>query len=55
MRTRRFWWGFLYWAKTGKNAWGYILNKREYHHALDRYRESQRIRTEIEESGVDKL
>ena len=55
MRKRKFWYAFLYWAKTGKNTWGYILNKREYHHALDRYRESQRIRTEIAESGIDKL
>lgn len=21
MKTRKFWYGFLYWAKTGKNAW----------------------------------
>jgi hypothetical protein len=55
MRKRKFWYGFLYFVKTGKNAWGYILNKREYHHALERYRESQRIRTEIAESGIDKL
>lgn len=55
MRKRKFWYGFLYFVKTGKRSWGYILNKREYHHALDRYRESQRIRTEIAESGIDKL
>lgn len=55
MRKRRFLYSFLYFVKTGKRSWGYILNKREYHQALDRYRESQRIRTEIEESGIDKL
>lgn len=55
MRKRRFWYGFLYFVKTGKKACGYILDKREYHHALDRYRESQRIHTEIEESGIDKI
>jgi hypothetical protein len=52
---RKFWYGFLYFAKTGKRSWGYIHNKRDYHHALDRYREAQRIKTEIQESGIDKL
>ena len=55
MKPRKFWYGFLYWAKTGKRSWGYIFNKREYHRALNRYRESQRIQTEIAESGIDKL
>lgn len=55
MRKRRFWYSFLYFVKTGKLSWGYILNKREYHQALDRYRESHRIQTEIAESGIDKL
>jgi len=55
MKKRRFLYTFLYWVKTGKNGWGYILNKRDYHHALDRYREAQRIKTEIQESGIDKL
>ena len=55
MKMRKFLYNFLYFVKTGKRSWGYILDKREYHHALDRYRESQRIRTEIAESGIDKL
>lgn len=43
---QRFWYSFLYWAKTGKRSWGYILSKRDYHHALDRYRQKQVLRTE---------
>lgn len=46
---KRFWYGFLYFAKTGKRSWGYILNKRDYHHALDRYRRKQVLRTERDE------
>lgn len=46
---KRFWYGFLYWAKTGKRSWGYIFNKRDYHHALDSYRRKQVLRTEQDE------
>ena len=46
---KRFWYGFLYFAKTGKRSWGYILNKRDYHNALDSYRRKQVIRTEQDE------
>lgn len=46
---KRFWYSFLYWAKKGKRSWGYILNKRDYHHALDRYRQKQVLRTERNE------
>ena len=55
MRKRKFWYSFMYFVKTGKRSCGYIFDKREYHHALDRYRESQRIQTEIAESDIDKL
>lgn len=43
---KRFLYSFLYWAKTGKRSWGYLLSKRDYHHALDRYRQKQVLRTE---------
>ena len=46
---KRFWYSFLYWAKTGKRSWGYIFSKRDYHHALDRYRQKQVLRTELDE------
>lgn len=44
--AQHFWWGFLYWAKTGKRSYGYILDKRDYHHALERYKMKQRLKTE---------
>jgi hypothetical protein len=47
--AKHFWYGFLYWAKTGKRSFGYIMNKRDYHHALDKYRREQIIKTEKNE------
>lgn len=47
--AKRFWYSFLYWAKTGKRSWGYLFNKRDYHHALDKYREEQKIKFEMKE------
>lgn len=44
-------WAFMYWAKTGKRSWGYVWNKRDYRHALERYRNKQIIKTERNESG----
>lgn len=26
--SKRFWWQFMYWAKTGKRSWGYIFDKK---------------------------
>lgn len=46
---KRFWYSFLYWAKTGKRSWGYLLSERDYHHALDRYCQKQVLRTERDE------
>lgn len=48
--AKHFFWGFMYWAKTGKRSWGYIFNKRDYHHALDRYKEKQRIAFETKDA-----
>jgi len=47
--AKHFWYGFLYWAKTGKRSFGYIMNKRDYHHALDKYKREQIIKTENSE------
>lgn len=47
--AQHFWWGFLYFAKTGKRSYGYILNKKDYHHALERYRRKQILKTERSE------
>ena len=47
--AKHFWWGFLYWAKTGKRSYGYILDKRDYHHALEQYKMKQRFKTEKDE------
>lgn len=42
-------WNFFYWVKTGKRSWGYIFDKRDYHHALDRYKEEQAMKAERKE------
>lgn len=47
--ARHFWLAFCYWAKTGKRSFGYLFNKRDYHHALDRFKEEQVMKTEMEE------
>lgn len=47
--SRHFLWGFLYWAKTGKRGYGYIMDRRDYHHALDKYRMEQKLKTERKE------
>ena len=44
-----FWLAFMYWARTGKRSMGYLFNKREYHHALDKYREQQKLKFERKE------
>ena len=51
--AKHFIWGFLYWAKTGKRSHGYLLNRRDYHHALDRYRERQLMKCERDEMRGD--
>lgn len=48
--AKHFWLAFLYWAKTGKRSYGYILSKRDYHHALDQYKREQILKTERKES-----
>ena len=53
--ARHFMLGFLYWARTGKRSHGYIMSKRDYHHALDRYKAEQVIkceRAEMAEAGT---
>ena len=47
--AKHFWYGFLYWAKTGKRSFGYIFNKRDYHYALERYKRKQVLKTEMKE------
>jgi len=48
--AKHFIWQFLYWARTGgKRSYGYILNKRDYHHALERYKMKQLLKTEKDE------
>jgi hypothetical protein len=42
-------WRLLYWAKTGRRSFGYLFSKRDYHHALDRYKQKQVIKTEKDE------
>lgn len=46
---KRFWYSFLYWAKTGKRSLGYLLSQRDYHHAFDCYHRKQVLRTEQDE------
>lgn len=53
--ARHFMFGFLYWARTRKRSYGYIMSKRDYHHALDRYKAEQVIkceRAEMAETGT---
>ena len=50
--AKHFIWAFLYWAKTGKRSYGYILSKRDYHHALERYKRKQVLKTEKDEAGL---
>ena len=45
----RHFWGLLYWARTGKGSYGYIMNRKDYHHALERYKQQQIIKTEQDE------
>ena len=47
--AKHFWWGFMYWAKTGKRSYGYIMNGKDYHHALERYKREQILKTERSE------
>jgi hypothetical protein len=42
-------WSFFYWAKTGKRSFGYLFSKRDFHHALDRYKEEQNLKIERKE------
>jgi len=42
-------WSFFYWAKTGKLSFGYLFSKRDFHHALDRYKEEQNLKIERKE------
>ncbi len=37
-------------AKTGKRSFGYLFNKRDFHHALNKYREEQRLKFEMMEA-----
>ena len=46
---KHFLYGFLYWAKTGRRSFGYLFSKRDYHHALDRYKQKQVLKTEKDE------
>ena len=47
--AKHFIWGFLYWARTGKRSYGYVMSKRDYHHALDKYKMEQRLKAEKKE------
>lgn len=48
--AKHFLWGFMYWAKTGKRSFGYLFSKRDFHHALNKYREEQRLKFEKKEA-----
>lgn len=48
--AKHFLWGFMYWAKTGKRSFGYLFSKRDFHHALNKYREEQRLKVEMKEA-----
>lgn len=47
--AQHFFWGFLYWAKTGKRSYGYIFSKRDYYHALEKYKQKQKLKFEMKE------
>ena len=47
--AKHFFWGFMYWAKTGKCSFGYLFSKRDFHHALNKYKEEQRLKFEMKE------
>ena len=47
--AQHFFWGFLYWARTGKRSYGYIFSKRDYHHALEKYKQKQKLKFEMKE------
>lgn len=48
--AKHFFWGFMYWAKTGRRSFGYLFNKRDFHHALNKYKEEQRVKFEMKEA-----